>query len=220
MHDHIKFGQPIPTSLLLAYLKHEYGSTPQFPKHGALVQILKSKLDGLAIQVHTKCVYGRNGSRERCFIFGRPVDVSKPNPLVQADESLESAKQWWNDTVKRPVFTTTGKTLAETVNDYCDAQSLHLTVQKLQDELGTALADKNTLETEIQHARASRDQSEAKVRRMDTFQTEALCKKDKELTRLRADLDRMKERLSAIDQQALRATPMQCAVCRPIRGPS
>ena len=151
--------------------------------------------------------------------------MSKPNPLVQADESLESAKQWWNDTVKRPVFTTTGKTLAETVNDYCDAQSLHLTVQKLQDELGTALADKNTLETEIQHARASRDQSEAKVRRMDTFQTEALSKKDKEITRLRADLGRMKERLSAIDQewadvQALRATPMQCAVCRPIRGPS
>ena len=71
----------------------------------------------------------------------------------------------------------------------------------------------------------SRDQSEAKVRRMDTFQTEALSKKDKEITRLRADLGRMKERLSAIDQewadlQALRATPMQCAVCRPIRGPS
>ena len=89
MADNLGFGDDIPTSLLLAYMQHEFRSTPSFPRHKQLLAILKKNISILVQHDRVRDHLGLPPKRERSINIGT---------------SLVSARVWWNEAIKRPRF--------------------------------------------------------------------------------------------------------------------
>jgi hypothetical protein len=68
-------GMAIPTSLLVNYVKSEYGKTPGFPRDNAITQILKKHVS-VATQADSSHFLGCPPKRERMITIGQSTPKS------------------------------------------------------------------------------------------------------------------------------------------------
>ena len=89
MDDHLRFGDDIPTSLLLSYIESEFKQTASFPKHKSIATILKKNIGCMVQHDKQRALLGFPGKRERSICIG----------TTHVDTRI-----WWNEHVGRPKF--------------------------------------------------------------------------------------------------------------------